>query len=219
MLNEDDLKEIIKDNVGQRKNVYHLIRILQIKYNRYMNKRETNIFSISDDEDLVKESDVDDLGKLDVMDNLNSTKVFNDEHTEGDESKNENQTTYESLSISRNKIKNDTTKNSSSINRHLINEDITHNENSRANGDIDEEKLNKNFSRLEFDDENDENLPNFCENCLKKFDYSPYTNYAQNSMDNLQIRCYKGEKRKTLVSLIYLFLTCLWTAFMLTVVS
>ena len=32
------------------------------------------------------------------------------------------------------------------------------------------------------------------------------------------IRCYKGEKRKTLVSMIYLFFIGMWTSFILTVV-
>lgn len=62
-------------------------------------------------------------------------------------------------------------------------------------------------------------MANFCENCLKKFDNSPYTNYATtNGFSNIPIRTYKGEKRKTFVSVVYLFLTCLWTSFMLTVV-
>jgi len=64
----------------------------------------------------------------------------------------------------------------------------------------------------------DNNMLNFCENCLKKFDDSPYSNYSANNGQNAIIRSYKGEKRKTLVSMIYLFLTCLWTSFMLTVV-
>jgi sphingomyelin synthase-related protein 1 len=59
---------------------------------------------------------------------------------------------------------------------------------------------------------------NFCENCLKKFDHSPYSNYSTSNGSNSPIRNYKGEKRKTLVSMAYLFLTCLWTSFMLTVV-
>jgi hypothetical protein len=51
MLNEDDLKEVIKHNVGQRKNLYHLIRVMQIRYNRYMNNAQSNMFSSSDEED------------------------------------------------------------------------------------------------------------------------------------------------------------------------
>ena len=59
---------------------------------------------------------------------------------------------------------------------------------------------------------------NFCENCLKKFDHSPYTNYSNHGNVNAPLRSYKGEKRKTLASVVYLFFTCLWTSFMLTVV-
>lgn len=65
-------------------------------------------------------------------------------------------------------------------------------------------------------DKSDSNMPNFCENCLRKFDNSPYANFSRS--EKLPIRCYKGEKRKTLVSMIYLFLIGLWTSFILTVV-
>ena len=44
MLDEEDVKEIIRHNVGQRKNLYHTIRCLQIKYNRYMNKVNSDSF-------------------------------------------------------------------------------------------------------------------------------------------------------------------------------
>ncbi len=44
MLDEEDVKEIIRHNVGQRKNLYHTIRCMQIKYNRYMNKANSDSF-------------------------------------------------------------------------------------------------------------------------------------------------------------------------------
>ena len=224
MLNEDDLKEIIKHNVGQRKNLYHLIKILQIKYNRYKNKqRSSNIFSNSEDEAEAQGSDIiDDLTQLDEFKEMNST---NENLKDNEINNSENHISYDSTSLSANKngpVKKAAKKNTSSIvNRQLINDDLI------LSGKNVESKAEKSFSKLNFehddddDDDNydiDENMPNFCENCLKKFDYSPYTNYGQNSMDNIQIKSYKGEKRKTFVSLIYLFLTCLWTAFMLTVV-
>ncbi len=59
-------------------------------------------------------------------------------------------------------------------------------------------------------------MPNFCENCLKKLDTSPYSAFQANS--DTPIRCYRGEKRKTAVSMAYLFLIGLWTSFVLTVV-
>ena len=52
MLDENDMKEVIKHNVGQRKNVYHIIRIMQIRYNRYMNKKNSrNFFTSASEED------------------------------------------------------------------------------------------------------------------------------------------------------------------------
>jgi sphingomyelin synthase-related protein 1 len=75
-----------------------------------------------------------------------------------------------------------------------------------------------NFLKNKNSDELNSIEVNFCENCLKKFDHSPYSNYSTSNGSNSPIRNYKGEKRKTLVSMAYLFLTCLWTSFMLTVV-
>lgn len=36
MLDEDDLKEVVRDNVGQRKNLYHLIKTMQVRYRNYV---------------------------------------------------------------------------------------------------------------------------------------------------------------------------------------
>lgn len=46
MLDEDDLKEVVRDNVGQRKNLYHLIKTMQVKYRNYVHSS-----SFDDDED------------------------------------------------------------------------------------------------------------------------------------------------------------------------
>ncbi len=62
MLNEEDVKEIISHNVGQRKNLYHFIQDLQIKYNHYMNKVHSDSFFAINSED--------------------SDSSSNDEHTE-----------------------------------------------------------------------------------------------------------------------------------------
>lgn len=188
MLNEDDLKEIIKNNVGKRKNLYHLIRLLQIRYNRYMNGFKTNIISTSDEDDLSKDSDIEEFENNQDSDELSSTKLIdNDFDNKKEDAKKKNSrfcanASYETLNSN----------NFLSINRHLINEDMVQNKKSSS-------------------------LPNFCENCLKKFDSSPYTNYAQNS-SNLPIRSSNGEKRKTFASAFYLFITSLWSAFMLTVI-
>ena len=71
MLGEDDLKEIIKHNVGQRKNLYHLIRLLQIKYNRYMNKLNSSFFSNSGDEEEEEEENVNDSDENETENNGN----------------------------------------------------------------------------------------------------------------------------------------------------
>lgn len=57
MLNEDDLKEVIKHNVGQRKNLYHLIKQLQVNYNK---TRSSNSFFDEDEtDDTEHETDLD----------------------------------------------------------------------------------------------------------------------------------------------------------------
>lgn len=69
MLDEHDMKEVIKHNVGQRKNVYHIIRVMQIRYNRYMNKLNSRSFFTSEsEEDENSESSGDEPEK-----NLNSS--------------------------------------------------------------------------------------------------------------------------------------------------
>ena len=72
MLNEEDLKEIIKNNVGKRKNLYHLIKILQIRYNRYMN---ANVISTSDEDELSNDSEIEEFESRQKFDELNSTKL------------------------------------------------------------------------------------------------------------------------------------------------
>lgn len=42
MLKEDDMREVIHHNVGQRKNLYHLVRMLQVRFNRHMSKVESD---------------------------------------------------------------------------------------------------------------------------------------------------------------------------------
>ena len=209
MLNEDDLKEIIRHNVGQRKNLYHLIRVLQIRYNHYMNNRKKQFFQ----EEFDKDSDINVLeDENELNDELNSTRLndldLDNREEDSPEIFSKNQTSYESLSLNTS-IQN---KESLSINRHLISEDLNTNSNLNNLNNLESSKVNKNV--LDFEEE--DSMPNFCENCLKKFDSSPYTNYAQNSTNSPM--GYNGEKRKTLASALYLFLTSLWTAFMLTVI-
>ncbi|CAF0788450.1 unnamed protein product [Brachionus calyciflorus] len=144
MLNEDDLKEIIKHNVGQRKNLYHIIKQLQLNFNK-----STSSFFESDSE----------------------TSELTDFNEENDDL-------------------------NSSIN---VGSGLGINKSPKINL--------KSFS--------EEVQPNLCENCYKVYhqSYDP-----ENTTNNCPIRNFRGEKRRTLVSVIYLFLTCLWTSFMLTVV-
>lgn len=141
MLNEEDLKEVIKHNVGQRKNLYHLIKQLQINYNK---ARSSSSFFESDCSSSSNESEDLDLEEETNLEQKNPTPNLNDLNESHNRSRNKN------------------------------------------------------------------NLPNLCENCQA---YNLETIYTQSP-----IRCYRGEKRKTFVSVVYLFFTCLWTSFMLTVV-
>jgi hypothetical protein len=204
MLDEEDLKEVIKHNVGQRKNLYHLIKVLQITYNRYCNNLSSASSFFSNSSSKTSTDDEDE----------------NEQKHEDDDIKNDSindQANYEDDGHKETNVKDSLT------HRHLINETMKQ---IKINNTFDCENMfsglksphsHKNGSAIITDSQNDEtNMTNFCENCLKKFDHSPYTNYSQNP--NMPLRSYKGEKRKTLVSIIYLFLTCLWTSFMLTVV-
>lgn len=135
-------------------------------------------------------------------------------------SQSEHQTSYESHNSDNSAKKGKNTL----VHRHLINETYQELNNQEQENEERQQakkkksKIKKVLSRsFNSNDHEDDSIPNFCENCLKKFDHSPYTNYSTNSL-NLPLRSYKGEKRKTFVSVVYLFLTCLWTSFMLTVV-
>lgn len=136
MLNEDDFKEVIRHNVGQRKNLYHIVKQLQIQYNK-----TTSSFFESD-------SDTSEIAIVD-QEHLSSTL----------------------------------------------------------------DSLSTKTSRMNLKSMSEETTPNLCDNCYKVYHHSFEIN-----TNNCPIRSYRGEKRKTLVSVIYLFLTCLWTSFMLTVV-
>lgn len=66
-----------------------------------------------------------------------------------------------------------------------------------------------------------------CESCSKRLDYSIMNgggscggggNGGSGSASQSPLRSYRGEKRKTFLAVVYLFVTCLWTSFMLTVV-
>jgi hypothetical protein len=274
MLNEDDLKEVIKHNVGQRKNLFHLIRILQIRYNRYINNKSANTFftTTSDDEDnciykdeneklderngtatddeddedntnddddeageyendKARESEKEERATLDTdsetaeeaeREQASSTHFSNGDHASSS-TKYQTQSNADSSSASHRKRptkRNDSSSSSS-------------NQNGKKSGSKKRDEANieynsydklhtKELKRSPSDDDphlfNTQSVPNFCENCLRKFDSNPYSNYAQMDAQRTPLRNYKGEKRKTLASVIYLFLTCLWTSFMLTVV-
>lgn len=234
MLDEDDLKEVIKHNVGQRKNLYHMIRLIQIRYNRYMNKMKSmdSFFtrpSSGNDSNSSNNSSSDDSGDENAL--IEESKIIKQSFLLIDNADLNNN--YD-VNLSKNKNTNKSTPNSNNqkvknknsiVHRHLLNETDTNLKNNGNNGSIYiKKKKSKNSSKtngsllLEDNDKSDSDMPNFCENCLKKFDSSPYSNFSQTNNNNSPIRCYKGERRKTLVSMIYLFLIGLWTSFILTVV-
>lgn len=69
-------------------------------------------------------------------------------------------------------------------------------------------------------------IHDLCDSCSKKLDYSimngssshHHHHYHNGVASNSPIRTNRGEKRKTALAVVYLFVTCLWTSFMLTVV-
>lgn len=223
MLDEDDMKEVIKHNVGQRKNLYHMIRLMQIRYNRYINKSKSASFfsNNSDDDDdgdnisesSRNESENDDEDYLDSEDFLiKEPEKLKKNYLISEKSGN---TSYDENFNEKIKCKTNKLMKNGSIHHHLINEANRElNQKSPSPGRQSGLKKSDSFFGKE---KSQLNLPNFCENCLKKFDNSPYSNYSKSNMD-MPIRCYKGEKRKTLVSMLYIFCIGLWTSFILTVV-
>lgn len=61
MLDEDDMKEVVRTNVGQRKNLYHLIKTMQVKYRNYVHSSSFE----DDNDDSNNDDDNDDDGKDD----------------------------------------------------------------------------------------------------------------------------------------------------------
>lgn len=206
MLDEEDVKEIIRHNVGDRKNLYHIIRCLQIRYNRYMNKANSDsFFGSTNSEDSESESGEESIKPKQRKIKKNYLLSDNNANVSYDEA-----TTPSSKYQSH-------LKPSSIIHRHLVSESksYTSSPNILKNKKSSPQKdslLNEYNSDSKF-----ENMPNFCENCLKKFDSSPYSAFSQ-ANSNDPIRCYRGEKRKTAVSMLYLFVIGMWTSFVLTVV-
>lgn len=210
MLDENDLKEVIKHNVGQRKNLYHEIRLKQVQYNRYMNKKSSDSFfnSNTDDEDSSDQSSDDEILTKKLDNNIKKSFLLSPKPGDVNYDENWNEKTTANLNSShKNNI----------IHRHLINESENELNSSRLGTPAHTPRMTKKNTRLFSEDKYDTNMPNFCENCLKKFDSSPYANFSRPG-ESIPIRCYKGEKRKTLASMVYLFLIGLWSSFMLTVV-
>jgi hypothetical protein len=224
MLNEDDMKEVIRHNVGQRKNLYHLVRRLQLRFTHFIES------SMNDPIDSDTETDNNrDLYDVDTDDS--DTQIdFNFKSNLLD--KTLKSYLKSKLNDSSGLIEDDST---SITNSHsLINNDNIVNSNdtsdsSNLNSTINTSSLK---SKLIIEDDallnnrsshnhhhhhhhhNNEKSLNFCENCLKRFDSSPYSSYTKQSNNELSpIRNYKGERTKTLISMFYLFIISLWTAF------
>jgi hypothetical protein len=220
MLNENDLKEIVKHNVGHRKNLLHLILNLQNKYNKVMAKKASNSFfsdTTDDDEDEERNISL----SLENSDHQNNREL---DDIESDEPLN---------NASSNNNKNVSLRKNSNSNESPLNHKLKPSmSNTSLNNN--KQKVSKNSQeKKEFADaaaaanennniHHDDNLTNptngFCLSCLKKIENSPYTYYEQTPYGLAPLRSYKGEKRRTLVAVIYLFFTCLWTSFSLTIV-
>lgn len=161
MLGEEDLKEIIKHNVGQRKNLYHLIRLLQIKYNRYMNKLNSSFFSnnsadeeeennVYDTDGNENENEQAESHRLNEKDSIKSESKKVNGFVKCDQSK---QISYENDEI------NENLKHNNSIQNHLISE-------SRRELKEEDDSYSDDSDRLNNLDEcNDEHLSNY----LKKY--------------------------------------------------
>lgn len=88
MLDEDDLKEVVRDNVGQRKNLFHLIKTMQLKYRNYVH---SSSFEDDDDED---DNEKDEEDEDDEKNSSNSNSIEDEDALEEGE---EEQSDKESL--------------------------------------------------------------------------------------------------------------------------
>ncbi len=123
MLSEDDLKEIIKHNVGQRKNLYHLIRLLQIKYNRFINKMNSSFFSNDDDDDEEDENNYEEEeenNNIEEQEFENLKEIKNNQHQSSQYSRKNNNNNNKNVISYENKQEN---KQNNSMHSHFINED------------------------------------------------------------------------------------------------
>jgi hypothetical protein len=201
MLNEDDLREIIKYNVGHRKNLFHLIRTVQLKHAKYVNKSESKKFfndSTDEEDDEENESEAN-FSNDDVMQSSNNELTATDPENANTDNQSDN-----SMLLNLKKTK-------SVRSKKPVNLDQNHNQESTQHSHGNQ-LLDESSPPLATP------TKNICLNCLKKIDTSPYTNFEPTPYGFVPVRSYKGEKRKTLVAVFYLFFTCLWTSFMLTVV-
>lgn len=204
MLNEDDLREIIKHNVGQRKNLFHLIRTIQIKHSRYVSKSESRSFfeDTSDEEE-------DDMNEF-----HNSCEDMNDEDTADAGSD-----AYEMTTTTPDNRSTTAEENSPSLKRRGSKSKTSRG--SKRKDQLPKSSSGFNHHHTSSQNENDMVTPsksNMCINCLKKIDNSPYTHFEQTGFGVVPLKSYRGEKRKTMAGMVYLFFTGLWTSFMLTVV-
>ena len=218
MLNEDDLKEIIKFNVGMRKNLFHLICTLQMKHGKYLNKSESKKFFHDSTEEEDDDDDDNDDEDIHLSDNYSTEEAhsrrsgedaaFGGQSSELNEAIDDPETIYET--IKRTKKSSRATRNNKIA---KDNKNNNENETNVSNGaDLVMNEIADSVTVTATP------TKNFCLNCLKKIDNSPYNYFETTSRGFVPIKSYKGEKRKTLVAVMYLFFTCLWTAFMLTVV-
>lgn len=254
MLNEDDLKEVIKHNVGQRKNLYHLIKTIQIRYQNFMASSSYDEDELDDDD---QENDANYYTK-------SANRADKDDGTAADDEYDlENQSDTPKRSRRRNSAStrtstsssSSTTTTSTSNNNSTVNESPGMNHNfknnlgsglglrHRSHGHFASNNNNNNMgstingysfangkgvnrnkkylvkkvamSHHADDDESNED-ETLCDSCLKKV----MTNggIIPNHGSYSPVKSHRGEKRKTLLSVFYLFISCLWTSFVLTVV-
>jgi hypothetical protein len=226
MLNEDDLREIVKYNVGMRKNLFHLVRTLQLKHTKHVHKTESKkFFNDSSDED----DDQEEYGEEDGDDGHGSC-VMSSEFTgtepentlSGDGQSADDQLSNPLLSLPKRHMR-------SKKHQQPINLDHNHNQEEASGNHYRQHHHHHHHhqsssSRITAMDDKEPSLiaatptKNICLSCLRKIDNSPYTNFESTPFGYVPLKSYKGEKRRTIVATAYLFFTILWSSFMLTVV-
>ena len=208
--------------------LYHLIRVIQVRYNRYINNRAASsmsFFSQGDDEDDDDDDETDDeASEATTIPSENEQRLSESSDVSSLDKNNNSSSNSKRRHLHHREAKSEPFRTSSLHRRHASSK-----REDRISDERDESRVNNEYflltqegaASVKVEDEIylNTNTGNICSNCLKKYNpnpYSPSNEPVTTHADTVELPT--SEKRKTLISFLYLFVCSLWCTFMLTVV-